>query len=530
MLPPFKKIHIMMKQAGSYSVTMQRKLILYWSCMVLAVFMGALLALSVAGVIPGSERRLEESLIIQQQNTVSVLSKQMNLLTARSIALSGEITREMDNILIAEEKKFEDLNNNPQLISKIEESVYGTLETVLKSNACSGAFFLLDATVNTETENAGDSRMGVYLRFSDLKTVGTASQHVVYFRGASEVARMKQVQMHNRWDLEFDTELIPGYDTLMNFTGNRLAEGALWTERIQLKDTWEDVLLLCVPILDTNGKVRGICGVEMSELYFSLSYPAADSTFGNMVTVLAPMDEKELLLEKAMVGNSAGTYLIPEGRMKLGDGKYFRTCTAGSYQYFGICHSLGVKTASGLPMSVITLISKNSYWQASLASRYLWICGSLGFLLLILLLAFFLSRRFVSPIVKSLKAIQEDDSDAGHLSGISEIDALIIFINSQKNQKLEPGNLPPDIEELLQDFSSRVQTLTPTERAVLQLFMDGCGIEEVAARSFISVGTARKHNTNLNRKLGISNREELMVYIDLFRRCGRLEEISYRRR
>lgn len=86
--------------------------------------------------------------------------------------------------------------------------------------------------------------------------------------------------------------------------------------------------------------------------------------------------------------------------------------------------------------------------------------------------------------------------------------------------------LPPNIEELLSGFRDRVQTLTPMERAVLQYYIDGCSLEEVAARAYISVSTAKKHNTNINRKLGVTPREELMLYIDLFRRCGRLDEIA----
>ena len=86
--------------------------------------------------------------------------------------------------------------------------------------------------------------------------------------------------------------------------------------------------------------------------------------------------------------------------------------------------------------------------------------------------------------------------------------------------------LPPNIEELLSGFRGRVQTLTPMERTVLQYYIDGCSLEEVAARAYISVSTAKKHNTNINRKLGVTPREELMLYIDLFRRCGRLDEIA----
>lgn len=89
-----------------------------------------------------------------------------------------------------------------------------------------------------------------------------------------------------------------------------------------------------------------------------------------------------------------------------------------------------------------------------------------------------------------------------------------------------PEVCPPNIEELLSGFRDRVQTLTPMERTVLQYYIDGCSLEEVAARAYISVATAKKHNTNINRKLGVTSREELMLYIDLFRRCARLDEIA----
>lgn len=133
-------------------------------------------------------------------------------------------------------------------------------------------------------------------------------------------------------------------------------------------------------------------------------------------------------------------------------------------------------------------------------SRMVWIAGSLVFLAA-MLLSTYLSRRFVTPISRSLQAIREQ-APGEHPSGISEID------------------------ELLSGFRSRVQTLTPMERTVLQYYIDGCSLEEVAARAYISVATAKKHNTNINRKLGVTSREELMLYIDLFRRCGRLDEIA----
>lgn len=103
------------------------------------------------------------------------------------------------------------------------------------------------------------------------------------------------------------------------------------------------------------------------------------------------------------------------------------------------------------------------------------------------------------------------------------------LLASSANETEEAAELPPNIEELFQSFSSRVATLTPTERMVLQYYIEGCSIEEVASRAYISINTAKKHNTNLNRKLELRSREELSLYIDLFRRANRLDEIAYMR-
>ncbi|MGN1196287.1 MAG: LuxR C-terminal-related transcriptional regulator [Acetatifactor sp.] len=174
--------------------------------------------------------------------------------------------------------------------------------------------------------------------------------------------------MHNRWNLEFDTDYLPGFSEFMSRPFTRLAKGGVWSERTCLKDTWEIVMLLYVPIL-YDDKVRGICGVELSELYFHFSYPSIDSDYG-------------------------------------------------SRRYIGFHQTLGYPSVSGLELAAVTLI--------------------------------------------------------------------------------------PDLETFFSDFISRVETLTSMERTVLQYYIEGCEISEVAKRAVISINTAKKHNTNINRKLCIS--------------------------
>ena len=279
----------------------------------------------------------------------------------------------------------------------------------------------------TALPGAAASRAGLYLRYSALRAIGATDQHVTCFRATAETARSAQVQMHNRWNPELNLQAVPGYTQLLRGSDGRLAERCLWTGRIALPDTWESVTLLCVPMLDSAGNVRGICGAELSDLYFRLTYPAVDSAYGSMVTVLAPIDGDRLLLGQAMIGSPGGSYLTADGTLTCKTGRYYNTYSDGSRTYLGLHEPIGATDAAGRKLAAVVLVPEIGLRTLEARSRMVWIAGSL---------------------------------------------------------------------------------------------------EEVAARAYISVATAKKHNTNINRKLGVTSREELMLYIDLFRRCGRLNEIA----
>ena len=146
-----------------------------------------------------------------------------------------------------------------------------------------------------------------------------------------------------------------------------------------------------------------------------------------------------------------------------------------------------------------------------------WIIAALGLLLGLLALSFFLARRFVRPITDSLKRLS---------SGISEVDELAEFLNARaRNQRLEQGELPPNIAELFDQFVARKDLLTEAERNILRYYIDGHEIADIPDLAFISMSTVRKHNRSIYEKLGVASRDELMLYIDLLRRCGRLQEL-----
>lgn len=398
-----------------------------------------------------------------------------------------------------------------------------TLETAMAGSTCSGVYFCLDATANTTLPESKTSRMGVYLRYSGLRSAHPSGT-TAYFRGTVDAARANGLQLHNRWNPELDTSLIPGYRQVMTWEGDRLSGGCLWTERVPLLDTWENVTLLCVPVRDGSGTVRGVCGMELSELYFGLSHSTVPSSYGSFLMLLAPMNGDTLLLDKAMLGSTEGTDLSASGEMRIRSGRDYDTFIWNDTTYLGKYQVIPGRLADGYPLAAVTLIPESGYRHRAQTARIGWILGSLGFLAGMLVLAAALSRRFATPIAQGFAAARSQAQD-WQPTGIREIDELTAYFHSRLRESQPEVALPRQVESLVSELIDRAKGLTGTERVILRYYAEGYAVKDISGLLFISVGTVKGHNSHIYSKLGVDSYDSLKAYLDVLRRCERLEEL-----
>ena len=99
------------------------------------------------------------------------------------------------------------------------------------------------------------------------------------------------------------------------------------------------------------------------------------------------------------------------------------------------------------------------------------------------------------------------------------------MLTQLNTRQISPGALPPRMEEMFRSFAQKVKTLTTAERRILHYYIDGYDIAEIPELAFISIHTVKKHNRSIYQKLEISSKDELMLYVELFRCCGRLDEL-----
>ena len=108
-----------------------------------------------------------------------------------------------------------------------------------------------------------------------------------------------------------------------------------------------------------------------------------------------------------------------------------------------------------------------------------------------------------------------------------ETGVLSVQMLTQLNtRQVDPGALPPGMEDMFRSFADKTKNLSSAERRILNYYIDGHDIAEIPDLAFISIHTVKKHNRSIYQKLEIASRDELMLYIELFRCCGRLDELS----
>ena len=100
------------------------------------------------------------------------------------------------------------------------------------------------------------------------------------------------------------------------------------------------------------------------------------------------------------------------------------------------------------------------------------------------------------------------------------------MLTQLNTQKITPGALPPSMEDMFHAFAEKVRTLSSAERRILNYYIDGHDTADIPDLAFISIHTVKKHNRSIYQKLNVASRDELMLYIELFRCCDRLEDLT----
>ena len=128
------------------------------------------------------------------------------------------------------------------------------------------------------------------------------------------------------------------------------------------------------------------------------------------------------------------------------------------------------------------------------------------------------------PITRSLEAARSCEQD-WKPTGIREIDELTAYFHDQLRESRPEDALPRQVENLVSELIDRAKGLTGSERIILRYYAEGYTVKDIPNLLFISAGTVKGHNSHIYSKLGVDSYDALKAYLDVLKRCGRLEEM-----
>ena len=506
--------------------SMQIRLITYLVLLILSA-LAAFVFFGIAfGLFSITEDRISERIEQQLDNLYNDMVEERNHMEGYAHALSAELAGIIEDEAGSCDPDMSELNDQPGRLQSLQEEFYSEISSSLQLARASGAFAVLDATTNTGTQGSQDSRSGLYLRLYNIGAEYSMNPRLVFFRGIPEVARKRGTELHNRWNLEFDIRSLPGYKGLLEESYGKPSDGSFWCSRMKLPETWENVILYQVPILGSQGHVYGSCGMEYSELLFKARHQAYEERSGTLVSVIAPVSESQLFLGAGMIGDAGESGALTGENLQIKRGRSFDYYRGAGEEYIGMHRIIPFQGRDDQKWAAAVLMPQWAYAEYELKNRLAWIIVAMVFLAVMIGLAVFMSRRYVMPIKSGIEAIKEGNSGNAS-SDIREIAELLEFVSRKENEESDSGGLPPNIAELFDSFAERVRTLTSAEHNIFMYYVQGREISEIPDLACVSINTVRKHNRSIYEKLKVASKDELMLYVDLFQRCGRLDDLLY---
>ena len=516
-LSVFRRIQGMLKWQKSgerASVNLGWRLQLHLISLVVLLLSFALV-LSVVFDLFSPRKTAIEALELQMERSAKGLASHFSNTAAQGMYFSGQVTKEIEKILSRKNLTFDAVADNPELITLLERELYTHVYNSLRIADCSGAFIILNTTVNTALPNAQTSRSGVYLKLANINTSKPVSPEVLLARGIHEIGHDNNHIFHNKWELEFDVSRIPFYFTLLQKASKNLIDSYYYSAAIEFSGTWERMMLLCVPLVGEKGEVYGVCGFEINSLFFKLVHAKEDGFHKRIIGLVAQKKGDSIYPETGLEFGTQAGYFAGLGNNVLsvtpkeGVNHYRLNRTGeGERNFVGLDREIFLSPLSaeeGTSWVVACLVPKRDFdfmIYFSYAKLFMF-CATL--FVFSLLAANYIRKRYNVPILQGLDSIKKGVSQKTY---INEIDDLLEYLaNNDSAQDVDVS--------FFYEFEENVKKLSRAETAVFNLYMDGYSAPDIAELLYVSINTIKSHNKNIYRKLNISSRKELMVYAQM---------------
>lgn len=515
------------RQSSGEGLTLQRRLFAFLLVFLIAVMSALLIILFSSGVFSAGAREGRIFLEGELGHIAETVEKEYGTLAVEGVALSEKLSALIEREFPAGEPAY--LSGDSERLNAILEAAAGPLLAALEKNKASGTFVILDATVNPDLPDADHSRAGIYFKNMEPNAINLQTPTIRFLRGPTAIARALGYDVLPQWTMEFTVE-----DGDFFFTTSQTAQGTnqslsrlyYWDPVSTLKGDYEPTMLLCVPIIGSHGTVLGICGLEVSAMLFKLQNSPDNSTHTRAFAMLAPITNNTLSAADAMF---AGSYAAMSSGMSdtlsisSSNNGFTEYADASGRRYTGLHQPVRLypKNAAFEDRQwVLAVMLPEEDLSAYMLVQNQGILLLLAALLLFSLgMAFLISRRYIAPVLKAFETVKAGATEY-EKTRIQEIDDLFAYL---AERDVEAEKAAPEQQmsfTLYEEFIRNIETLSPAERLVFNLYTEGYDAKRITEILCLSINTIKTHNKRIYMKLNVASRNELMVYVNMMKEKG----------
>ncbi len=500
------------------------------------MLLSVMLLLSTAGVF-SSGREGQKTLMENDLDHVATdIETDYETISAVCVSYAKLLANDLEARILEQGFYARDIAKNPDTLESLLSGSYTSLSMALTRARASGAFLMLNSTVNPTLSDAKDNRACIYLRNMEPNIINATDPYLQLLRGPASIARKNSINMHAEWQMELsvpqDSDLKKNLEK--SFLSGLPLSHAYFFLGPGFFDNMSDQTMLCVaPLIASDGTLMGACGFEVSTMLFSLSYAPDHRAYPQSFVMLAPTNGSSVELSRAFT--AGGGVEVPTGMETAAlyqlesDANGFVSMEDGhGNAYAGLVRPLSIYPSDS------PFITENHYSVALMMPRQTLTklvradTGRFTVLFVTLMVtalfaSLYMSRRFSKPLNQSIENLRTAD-DTEQKTGIREIDELIGSIkerNAVENEQITAGaqvqTSQGDRYALLSEFADSIDSLSAAERAVFDLYCEGYTADEIAKKLYLSINTIKTHSKRIYMKLNVSSRKELLVLASMLK-------------
>jgi len=532
------RFKLLLQHFRSESLSLRKRFLLYIVSAVATFLALAMVLLNLFGFINSANVQIMRDLDAWLANSADSIEQDCDELAACAISFSHQLESLIQDFLIAQQLQFDDLQDNTQALTDLQQELYDTVYLNMQVAPASGIFYILNTTVNSASETPLFN--GIYLKYVNLSSENTVNNDFALYRGSYATGKENNLTFHSGWNNENRTDFFEDCESVFS-------EGvhyALSTVS-EIPDTWENARYIYVPLRDRQDRIIGVCGFEISNLLFRLSNKTEDPRWGQLICGL--IDQQQGSYRGQFSSNR-----YQNNTLQIVSKKNYTQFDFGAEDCVGAIQEifLGKDTftvAVMMPMAQYQKFVRNGQLQNAMIFLILGIVALASCVIM--------SHRYVSPILKRIEQVKANEID-GDPTNIREIEDLFAYLaardeayearleelekerqaaeaNATQTQKdyqtalrqldlvqgeLEQLAAAQHREIVLEEyeyFLCNLGTLTATEYKVYELYLAGKNAKQIAEILGISENTLKYHNKNIYSKLGISSRKQMLRFAAL---------------